>query len=274
MREKPLMVVYIEGLDIMVIGSVHSLFRIVPAILYEIEKFKPDFIGIEITDKSQETAAFEIESVRKKYYSRLVCIDRQADITDSRYYSGMEPKKFFREAFKKYLFLPFNMASNFLYNYFPGLYSLFSGGDFFSFGWSEEDTRRYIFERDEYMAATLIKFIKSRRDDGFKCERYLILTGRRHVNGIVSILEAYRDTGDYGSYYAGGKVLDVFSVQELDKRFTLGRPISERNYINNRFIDSTMSSIFLPLYSIFIFMVSLLALLSIVAILWAIISIF
>ncbi len=61
------------------------------------------------------------------------------------------------------MLLPFNVLSILAYGALPGVYEGLTGGRFFTFGWSEEDARRYIYERDEYMAGTLASLLRSGR---------------------------------------------------------------------------------------------------------------
>jgi hypothetical protein len=135
------------------------------------------------------------------------------------------------------------------FNNFPGIYKRLSGGDFFTFGWSRRDASAYIYERDEYMAGTLAGKLKSGELRG----KSVVLVGRRHVPGLKCILEAFRYTNDIGSYYAGGRVYDVFSLAELDEPYSLDYEHSRRNFIRNRIIETTVRSIFLPAYLLTIF---------------------
>jgi hypothetical protein len=100
------------------------------------------------------------------------------------------------------------------------------------------------------MAGTLAGLLRSGELDG-KCA---VLVGRRHVHGMKCILEAFRYTNDIGSYYAGGRVHDVFSLAELEEPYTLNYEKSSSNYMKNRIIESVVRSFFLPAYVLLLFM--------------------
>ncbi|MCD1295124.1 hypothetical protein CUJ83_08950 [Methanocella sp. CWC-04] len=259
-------------MGILLIGSVHTLYRNVPGVIDEIERFSPGYIAIELIDRNQESTSHEIENIRRMYYPKIFGIDRPIDITVKRYLGGTDPGVFLREEIMRYACLPLNIASSLSYDHLHGLYNRLFPGRFYTFGWSEDDTRRYIYERDEYMAGKFIDLMRSLKDSGITHERYVILTGRRHIPGILCILEAYRYTNDVGSYYAGGKVLDVFSLKELEDPLPLAYDKSRDNYIKNRFIKSILSSLFLPAYSLLFFIIALAILLAVIAGIYSAIS--
>ncbi|MGA9139197.1 MAG: hypothetical protein WBZ29_03175 [Methanocella sp.] len=253
MKDCPLIVRPLEDIDVVLLGSVHSLPRNVPLILREIERFSPDFIGIELTVPDRLTGSQDVDAVSTRYGDRLVCLDRPPEVTTLRYLSDTSPPQYLKEALSKYAWLPLNQASIFAYNYLHWLYRALFGDAFYTFGWSMEDERRFIFERDEYMAGKLIEHIRGRREQGYR-DRYVVLVGRRHVAGMAVILDLFAVTGDMGSYYAGGKVYDVFSLQELEEPYTVDRATAENNNLRNRLIESLTSTIFLPLYMLSIFL--------------------
>lgn len=247
MKDSPLIVRLLEDGSILLLGSVHSLSRNVPLILDEIERFSPDYIAIELSVPDRLTGSQDVDAVSRRYGDRLVCLDRTPEITTLRYLSDTPPPQYLKEALSKYVWLPLNQASIFAYNYTHGLYQVLFGNSFYTFGWSREDKRRFIFERDEYMAGKLIEHLRTRRDHGCR-DRYVVLVGRRHVAGIAAILSAYAITGDMGSYYAGGRVFEVFSLNTLEEAYTVDRATAENNNLRNRIIESLASTIFLPLY--------------------------
>jgi len=59
------------------------------------------------------------------------------------------------------------------------------------------------------------------------------------------ILEAFQSTGDIGSYYAGGRVYDVFSLTELNMPYTLSYERSGRNYMMNRIVEAAVRTAFM-----------------------------
>jgi hypothetical protein len=252
-KESPLIVRPLENGNILMLGSVHTLYRNVPRILDEIQRFSPDFIGIELTDPRHLTGSQDVDAVINRYGDRLICLDRPPGVTLLRYLSDTPPVEYLKEALTKYAWLPLNQVSIFAYNYMNGLYNTLFDDAFYTFGWSRDDARRFIFERDEYMAGKLIGHIRARREEGYK-DRYVVLVGRRHVPGMTAIIEAYESTGDVGSYYAGGRVYDVFSLSELEKPFTVGRATAEHNNLINRITEALVSTIFLPLYMFLIFL--------------------
>jgi hypothetical protein len=252
-KDSPLIVRLLEDGDIEFLGGVHTLSRNVPLILREIERFSPDFIAIELTKPDRTTGAMDVDAVSNRYGDRLVCLDRPPEITTLRYLSDTPPRRYLKEALTKYAWLPLNQASIFAYNYLHGLYRALFGNMFYTFGWSGEDERRFIFERDEYMAGKLIAHIQGRREQGYR-DRFVVLVGRRHVAGMAAILDAYRVTGDMGNYYAGGRVYDVFSLHALEEPYTVDRATAENNNLRNRIIESLASTIFLPAYMLFIFL--------------------
>jgi hypothetical protein len=239
--ERPVLVINIEDMGIELIGSVHSLGEAARDVLQEVDRFSPDYVCVELFRPLQPTRSLELELVRERYPDRLVCIDRHIDVTVSRYFSGTSPALFLKEALVRYFFLPFNVLSTYTYNLSPEIYKKLAGGRFFTFGWSERDSIAYIYERDEYMAGTLAELIKSGEVRG-KCA---VLVGRRHVPGMVCILEAFRSTGDIGSYYAGGRIYDVFNLRELNMPYTLSYEQSSRNFMVNRIIESAVKTAFM-----------------------------
>lgn len=261
MSDSPVITRDIEGIDVRLIGSVHTLIRAVPRVIEAIETFKPYLVCVELSDPDQDTRAYDVSTVRRTYRDMLVCIDRPLYITVSRYLSGTRPDVFFKETVKKFAYLPINMLSGFVYNYFQWLYDRLFPGGFRTLGWSAENTRRYIFERDEYMAYRLIEQLALTGNLSGSGHRYAVVAGRRHIPGISAILEAYRYTGDVGTYYAGGRTLQVFSPTSLMEPYGMGRMASEDYYLKNRIIESIVSIIFLPVLAILIFLGALLLLL-------------
>lgn len=253
MKDRPLVIRHLESLDVELIGSVHTLGRNVPLILGEIERFAPRFIAIELTDSGRMTGSRDVDAVNERYHDRLVCIDRSPEITSSRYLCGTTPLLYLKECLYRYVWLPFNHASILVFNYLFGLYRLLLGDNFYTFGWSREDTRRYIFERDEYMAARLLDRIKDRRALGYR-DGYAVVVGRRHVAGMAAVLEAFAVTGDVGSYYAGGRTCDVFSVDRLDEPYDVSKDAAAYNLRRNRLTEALARSICLPAYMLFLFL--------------------
>jgi hypothetical protein len=252
-KDRPLVLRYLESLDVELIGSVHMLGRNVPRILGEIDRLAPRFVAIELTSADRKTGAMDVDAVNEHYHDRLICIDRPPEITSSRYLSGTPPLQYLRECLNRYVWLPFNHASILAFNYLYRLYSVLPGDYFYTFGWSREDTRRYIFERDEYMAARLLGRIKERRALGYQ-DRYAVVVGRRHVAGMAAILEAFAATGDVGSYYAGGRVCDVFSVDRLEEPYDIGKEAAAHNLRRNKLTEALGRSIFLPAYASVLFL--------------------
>jgi hypothetical protein len=252
-KDRPLLLRHLESLDVELIGSVHTLGCNVPLILGEIDRLAPRFVAIELTDPGRTTGAMDVDAVNEHYHDRLVCIDRSPEITSSRYLSGTLPVRYLKECLNRYAWLPFNQASILSFNYLYRLYSVLAGDNFYTFGWSQEDTRRYIFERDEFMAARLLDWIKERRTLGHR-DRYAVVVGRRHVAGMAAILEAFAVTGDVGSYYAGGRVCDVFSPARLDEPYDVGRDAAEHNLQRNKLTEALGRSIFLPVYASILFL--------------------
>jgi hypothetical protein len=253
-KESPLIIRHLESLDVELLGSVHTLSRNVPLILGEIDRFAPGFVAVELTDPDRMTGSMDVDAVNGNYHDRIVCIDRAPDITSSRYLCNTRPSRYLAECLYRYVWLPFNQASIIAFNYLHGLYRTLFGDNFYTFGWSEEDARRYIFERDEYMAARLIDHLRSRKEQGYR-DRYAVVVGRRHVAGMAAILEAFAATGDTGSYYAGGRVTDVFSLAGLDRPYDVGREEAMDNLRWNRFVESLARTICLPIYMLALFLV-------------------
>jgi hypothetical protein len=252
-KDSPLVIRNLEGLDVEILGSVHALYRNVPLILREIDRFSPGFVAIELTRPDRTTGSLDIDAVNEKNRDRIVCIDRSPEVTSSRYLSNTRPLVYLKECLNRFVWLPFNQASIFAFNYLYGLYSKLLGNNFYTFGWSKEDARRYIFERDEYMAARLINHMRARREQGYR-DRYAVVVGRRHVAGMAAILEAYAVTGDTGSYYAGGRVTDVFSIASLDRPYEGKRDEAADNLMWNRFIESFARAAYLPIFVLVLFL--------------------
>jgi hypothetical protein len=252
-KDHPLVLRHLESLDVELIGSVHSLGRNVSLILGEIDRLAPRFVAIELTDPGRTTGAMDVDAVNQHYHDRLVCIDRSPEITSSRYLSGTPPVRYLKECLNRYAWLPFNHVSILAFNYLYTLYQILPGDYFYTFGWSGEDTRRYIFERDEYMAARLLNLIKDRRAMGY-LDRYAVVVGRRHVAGMAAILEAFAVTGDAGSYYAGGRVCDVFNLARLDDPYDVRRNVAAHNLGRNKLIEALARSICLPVYMLILFL--------------------
>ncbi len=249
MLARPVIIESLDGPGLELIGSVHALREPARRIMEELSRFSPDYVCVELYRPLQPTGSFEVEMARERYLDRFVCIDRFIGVTTSRYMSGTSPGVYLKEALVKYSLLPFNVLSILAYSSLPGPYEALTGGRFFTFGWSGEDTRRYIFERDEYMAGTLASLLRSGELRG----RCAVLVGRRHVPGMRCILEAFLSTNDVGSYYAGGRIYDVFSLAELDEPYTSGYERSSGNYVKNRIIESTVRALFLPAYVLALF---------------------
>lgn len=252
MLDSPLIISEIDGLDVEVIGTVHTLYRVAALAVKEIKRFDPDHICVELKAPGQPTDSFEILEARSLYPDRIIAIDRPIDVTISRYLSGTPPGQFFLESLIKFFFILPNALSIIAFNRSPWLYRAIAGGGFYTFGWSWNDKKMFIFERDEYMAAQVASLLREDRNEG-KRMRYAMLVGRRHVPGIASILEAYRYMGDIGSYYAGGNVYDVFSLRELEEPYTLDYATSSKRFTMNRAIEGIMKAIFLPLYMLLLF---------------------
>jgi hypothetical protein len=252
-KESPLVIRHLESLDVLLLGSVHTLGRNVPLILGAIDRFAPGYIAIELTDPGRVTGSLDVDAVNGNYRDRIICIDRSPDITSSRYLCNTPPAKYLRECLYRYASLPFNQASILAFNHMHGIYRRLLGDYFYTFGWSDEDTRRYIFERDEYMAARLIDHMRSRKQQGYQ-DRYAVVVGRRHVAGMAAILEAYAVTGDSGSFYAGGLVSDVFSIARLDEPYEVRRNKAEHNLGWNRLVESLARTICLPAYMLVLFL--------------------
>ncbi len=250
MLERPVIIERIDGLDMELIGSVHSLRRPAREIIRELIRFSPDYVCVELNSPLQPTKSFEIEMARERYLDKFVCIDRHIDVTASRYLAGTGPAIYLKEALAKYLLLPFNVLSILAYSTLPSMYEALTGGRFFTFGWSERDAKAYIFERDEYMAGTLAGLLRYGELNG-KCA---VLVGRRHLPGMKCILEAFRYTNDIGSYYAGGRVYDVFSLARLEEPYTVGYEKGSRNFMKNRMIESVVRAFFLPAYVLLLFL--------------------
>jgi hypothetical protein len=249
MLERPVVIENLDDPGLELIGSVHALRKPAREIIKELARFSPDYVCVELYAPLQPTKSFEIEMARERYLDKFVCIDRSIDVTSSRYLAGTSPAVYLKEALVKYLLLPFNVISILAYSGLPGIYEALTGGRFFTFGWSTQDARRYIYERDEYMAGTLATLLRSGELNG-KCA---VLVGRRHVPGMKCILEAFRYTNDIGSYYAGGRVCEVFSLAELEEPYTMDYERSSGNYVKNRIIESMVRSFFLPAYVLLLF---------------------
>ena len=264
MRERPLVIRACEPLDVELLGSVHALYRNVPLILEEIGRRSPGFVAAELTDPNRLTGSMDVDAVIRHFGDRLVCLDRRPAITSRRYLCDTPPGQYLKECLYRFAVLPFNAISIVAYNRLYGLYRLLFDGWFFSFGWSREDARRYIYERDEYMAAKLIGHIRERRRQGHE-DSYVVVVGRRHVPGMAAILHAYAITGDVGSYYAGGRVLDVFSIKRLEEPYTVSREEASNNLTRNAIIESLAKTVLLPVYLLALFIV-LVAIVTLIAI--------
>jgi len=252
-KDRPLIVRRLESLDVVLLGSVHTLYRNVPLILGEIDRLAPGFVGIELTDAGRETGAVDVDAVCRAYRDRLVCLDRPPAVTSSRYVCGTPPWRYLMECLTRYTWLPLNQASITAFNRLHGIYRALLGDRFYTFGWSREDTRRYIFERDEYMAARLVGHMRARRAEGCQ-DAYAVVVGRRHVAGMAAILEAYALTGDVGSYYAGGRVTCVFSADALDEPYAVSQEVATRRLAANRALEGLVRAIYLPVYGLVLFL--------------------
>lgn len=253
MKESPLVILRLEVIDVELLGSVHTLGSNVPLILGEIERFSPEFVAVELTDPGRMTGSMDVDAVLVRFRSQIIPIDRSPEITASRYLCNTPPSRYLRESLYRFLWLPFNEISILSFNYLNGLYRMLFGDDFYTFGWSDEDARRYIFERDEYMAARLLDRIKDRRALGYR-DGYAVVVGRRHVAGMAAVLEAFAVTGDVGSYYAGGRTCDVFSVDRLDEPYDVSKDAAAYNLRRNRLTEALARSICLPAYMLFLFL--------------------
>jgi pheromone shutdown protein TraB len=249
MFEQPTIIENLDDMGIELIGSVHVLRRPAADVLSEISRFSPEHICVELFDPRQATTSLEIGAARKIYPDRIACIDRHIDTTVYRYLSGTPPAIYLKESLARSFFLPFNVLSIAAFNVLPGLYSRITGGKFATFGWSTYDTKTFIHERDEYMAARLL------RSGGLE-KKCIVLVGRRHVAGMKCILEAFRYTHDIGGYYAGGRVYEVFSLAELGKPYTLSYEKSSHNFFWNRIIGSMVRAFFLPAYVLALFAIT------------------
>lgn len=268
MLEKAVLVEVLDNGNIELIGSVHSLYEPARQVIVEVDRFLPSYVCVELYEPLQPTRSLEIVLARERYLDRLICIDRPIDVTVSRYMSSTSPIVFLKESLVKYFFLPFNIISIAAFNLSPHAYHKLTGGRFFTFGWSRQDSKAYIFERDEYMAGTLAELIRSGTVSG-KCA---VLVGRRHVPGMKRILEAFQYTNDIGSYYAGGRVYDVFSLAELREPYTLSYEKSSWNFLNNRLIETLLRTVFLPAYVFILFIVIALIAMAIVLALMKVLS--
>lgn len=254
-KESPLIILRPEGLDIMLLGSVHMLSRSVPLILREIERFAPSFVALELTDPGRTTGSKDIDAAKERFRGQIIPLDRPPEITSGRYMCNTPPSAYLKESLRRHARMPLNQASILAFNYLNRLYRMLLGDRFYTFGWPEEEERRFIFERDEYMAAKLIDHMRSRRARGYR-DRYAVVVGRRHVAGMAAILEAYAVTGDAGSYYAGGRVIDVFSIARLDRPYDVSLEEATHNLQWNRFIESLARTVCLPVYMAVLFLAS------------------
>ena len=189
MKESPPVIRHLESLDVVLLGSVHTPGRNVPLILGVMERFAPGFIGIELTYPGHKTGALDVDAVSTRYGDRLVCLDRSPEVTSRRYLCGTSPLLYLKECLNRYVWLPLNHISILAYNYLHRLYRVLFGDAFYTFGWSMEDARRFIFERDEYMAARLLDLVKDRRALGCR-DGYAVVVGAsrgrdgRHPGGL------------------------------------------------------------------------------------------
>jgi hypothetical protein len=247
MLDSPLIVATVEGMGVEIAGTVHALSRIAPLAVNEIERFSPDCVCVELKAPGQRTRSYEILEARSRFPGKIVAIDRPIETTICRYMSDTPPLQFFIESMIRYFYIPPNMLSIVAFNRLPQLYKTITGGRFITFGWAWNDRKVFIFERDEYMAAKVAEMIRADRDERRK-RRYAILVGRRHVAGIAAVLEAYRYTGCIGSYYAGGKTYDVFSLASLEEPYTGDYATSSGRFMKNRIIEGFLHAFFLPAY--------------------------
>lgn len=247
MLDSPLIMATVEGMGVEIVGAVHALYRAAPMAIKEIERFSPDCVCVELKAPDQPTRSYEIREARSRFPGKIVAIDRPIDTTIYRYMSDTPPLQFFIESMIRYFYMPLNMLSIIVFNRLPWLYKTIAGGSFFTFGWTWNDRKVFIFERDEYMAAKVAEMIRADRDER-RTRRYAILVGRRHVAGIAAVLEAYRYTGCIGSYYAGGKMYDVFSLAGLEELYTRDYATSSDRFMKNRVIEGFLHAFFLPAY--------------------------
>lgn len=252
MLDRPVIIEKIDALGLELIGTVHRLPGTVPGILREVERFSPGQVCVELSDPGQATGSFEVEAVRIRHADKLKCIDRPIRVTALRYMSGTGPTVFLRETLAKYFFLPLNVLSIAAFNRLAGPYLWLTRGRFYTFGWSRRDTMFYIYERDEYMAGTLAESIRSGAMPGGR----LVIVGRRHVAGMKCILEAFLSTNDIGSYYAGGKVYEVFSLADLLEPSILDDERSSRNFLWNRSIEAAIKVLIMPAYLVILFLIA------------------
>lgn len=71
---------------------------------------------------------------------------------------------------------------------------------------------------------------------------------------MAAILEAFAVTGDTGSYNAGGRVCDVFSVGRLGEPYDVGKDEASYNLLWNRIIESLARTICLPALMLALFL--------------------
>jgi hypothetical protein len=252
-KDRPLVIRHLESPDVELLGSVHTLGSNIPLILGEIDRFAPRFVAVELTDPRWRTGAMDVDAVTGTYRDRCIGIDRSPEITASRYLCDTPPLQYLRECLYRHFWLPLNQASILAFNHLNGLYRRLLGDNFYTFGWSDEDLRRYVFERDEYMAARLLDLIRLRRTLGFR-DGYAVVVGRRHVEGMAAVLEAYAVTGDVGSYYAGGRICDVFDADRLEAPYEVARDEAEHNLRWNRLVESLVRALCLPAYVLILFL--------------------
>lgn len=262
LAEKPVVIERVDGLGVVLIGTVHSLEGAAREAMRELERFSPDVVCVELYRPLQPTRSRELALARERYRDRLACIDRPGEVTEFRHFSATPPAIYAKEAVVRYVCLPVNALSSLAYSLAPGLYGKLAGGRFFTFGWSERDRAAFVYERDAFMAGTMAERMRSGELGG----KVAALVGRRHVPGMRCILEAYRYTGDVGRYYAGGRVHDVFCLGELNAPYSGDYAKSRRNNAINRIIESILRPIFLLVYALVVFAVAAALLLAATAI--------
>jgi hypothetical protein len=174
MLDSPIIVTTVEGIGVEIIGTLHALYSVVPLAAREIERFSPDCVCVELKAPGQRIGSYEILEARSRFPEKIFAIDRLIDTTIYRYMSGMPPLQFFAESIIRYFYMPPNMLSIILFNRLPWLYKAIFGDEFITLGWSWNDRKVFIFERDEYMAARASTMIRADRDERRE-RRYVVL---------------------------------------------------------------------------------------------------
>lgn len=61
------------GINVRIIGSVHTVFRAVTQVPDGIERYSLDYTGIELKGPYRKAGAYEMEEVRRRYFDKPVC---------------------------------------------------------------------------------------------------------------------------------------------------------------------------------------------------------